>query len=510
MIRRDFLASLGATAGSLSLAGCQSEPPPTSPTESTTATRPAQTPVQTPRRTNTSTPTGVVRRYGVEFDEVLDVVDDLGADPTGAEPIDELIDRYYRGGTLLEFPPGSYLVESTHTLDEGVDRWGMVGLGESHRDVEFVFPPGNRTARDPDNHYVLNVRSGRDHVLANLTMQQTTDRTTGVGLIFVLDDGLHIEDLEFAGYNPVSGRNPGACIIPIIDDARGVGTIRNFVCTGGGVEDTYPARKVGILCGTSHLGELRLVGHDIRNMGSNAHYTSHHRGCVRTEDCYFENNDNTNIRISGGLFGGHPTKDSWVRNCRVLVDTDNADHLRQGEAYEFVRGIKCDYGSDVVVEDTYVQYRSAPAAPYCIGVQFNHGLATFRNVGVHSDVAGIGPLFEAQPNGEPVLLERVSFTGTARAFYDTSAGVVFRGRDACVIRNSCIRLTGGRQNGLSFRDSDGCRVENVSIDVPGEPIVVEDAAPDVSRVTESGVCVSVPEGLWTGVTRRSPGGSIGL
>lgn len=72
------------------------------------------------------------------------MVEDIGADPTGSEPIDQIINEYYRSGTVLQFPPGSYLVERSHHLNNGknVKRWGMVGTGDSRNDVQFVFPVG--------------------------------------------------------------------------------------------------------------------------------------------------------------------------------------------------------------------------------------------------------------------------------------------------------------------------------------------------------------------------------
>lgn len=504
MNRRRFLASIGAASASTLLAGCPSmsddhpsntntarniEGMPGNTTHSARAgDRQGNGSQSGPSTRPTQPPKSDTVRYGIEFDRVIDVVDDLGADPTGTEPVDDIIDEHYEDGVLLEFPPGSFLVERTHSFDENVNGWGMVGTGSSLRDVEFVFPKGNNTATDPDNHYVLNVQSGRNHVVANMVMQQTRDRVTGVGFIIVISDGLHVENLEFAGYNPVSGRNPGTCLIPDVTDIRGTGVVKNFICTGGGVEDTYPARKVGILCGPFHVGELKLLGHDIRNMGSHPHYTSNHRGCIRTENCYFENNDNTNIRISGGLNGGHPKKESWVRNCTILVDTDDADHLPEGERYEFVRGIKCDYGQDVLIADTDVVFKSAPASPYCIGVQHNHGKATLKNVRIHSAINGIGPLFEAQGNKGPVVLENVNFTGTASEFYDTEAGISVRGRNNSVIRNCCINLRGGDQNGISIRNAEGCRIEDVAIAVPGEDIVTNNARPVVSGVHDDAEC----------------------
>jgi len=503
MNRRQFLAALSAGATGGALSGCSSplgsgaSTPgvPTARDGTAAASGSASSESvntgtqQTTARTATSEP--APSYYGVEFDRAIDVVADLGADPTGSDPIDDIIDEHYRDGTVLEFPPGSYLVERSHHFNSGenVDRWGMVGTGASRRDVQFVFPKGNETANPTDRHYVLNVQSGTDHVLADMTMQQTPDTVTGVGMILALSDGLHVENFEFAGFNPVGQYAPGSCIIAGLRDVSGVGTIKHFVATGGGVMDTYPHRRNAILCGAFHRGELRLLDHDIRNMGSNAHYTSNHRGCVRTEGCYFENNDNANIRISGGQSGGHPTKDSWAKDCTVVVDIDAAKDPPDGESYEFIRGIKCDYGEDALVEDTDVIYKSAPAAPFCVGVLHNHGKATFRNVRVRSDVDGIGPLFEGQPNGAPVVLENVRLTGTAGEFSRGRAALSLRQRDESIVRDSCVKLTGGNQNGIWFQGSEGCQIQNVSIDVPGEQILTDGAEPTLDAISDDGPCV---------------------
>lgn len=510
MNRRQFLASIGVATTGSALSGCSSLPgdgssdpqtdqnsPPEDDTDRSGSGPPTSSLTATGTRTSSRTATPATDRthYSVEFDRAIDVVENLDADPTGTEPIDPIIEEFYESGTVLEFPPGSYLVERSHHFnnDENVERWGMVGTGDSRSDVEFVFPEGNETAQNSGNHYVLNIQTGRDHVIADMTMQQTRDRTTGVGMILVLSDGLHIENLEFAGFNPLAEHSPGSCILTAITGLRGVGTIRNFVCTGGGVQGTYPHRKVGLLCGSFHVGELRLTGHNIQNMGSNAHYASNHRGCVRIEDCLYRNNDNSNIRVSGGQAGGHPTKDSWAKNCTVVVDIDNADHLPEGESYEFIRGVKCDFGEDVLVEDTDVIYKSAPAAPYCVGVQHNHGKATFRNLRVRSDVDGIGPLFEGQPGDDPVVLENASFTGTASNFHRGRAAVSVRERNETVIRDSCLALTGENQNGIWLQNSEGCQIENVSIDVPGKQIVTENSEPAVTNISNSGTCQAASE-----------------
>jgi hypothetical protein len=44
---------------------------------------------------------------GFQFDRVVNMRE-AGADPTGGEPIDPIVDCYTESGTLLFFPPGEY------------------------------------------------------------------------------------------------------------------------------------------------------------------------------------------------------------------------------------------------------------------------------------------------------------------------------------------------------------------------------------------------------------------
>ncbi|MFB6130927.1 MAG: hypothetical protein ABEJ28_08915, partial [Salinigranum sp.] len=234
-------------------------------------------------------------RHGIRFDRVDRAVEDLGMDPTGTVPIDDALDRAHRDGTLVVFPPGRYLATSEHRWHGDVSAFGMLGLGNSHRDVQFVFPPGNAGARAPANYRFLYVTGGRDHLLENVTIQQTPDETTGVGMYFKQEDGLHVEDVELAGFNPSWSHDPGFGIIAAITDRTGVGVIRRFTCTGGGVVEEYPKRKTPIGSFDRHRGELRILEPHIEEAGEHSMYVSRTLGCVRVEDGLFVNNDNSNL-----------------------------------------------------------------------------------------------------------------------------------------------------------------------------------------------------------------------
>jgi len=439
-----------------------------------------------------------VDRYGVSFDTVLDAVDDLGMDPTGSSPIDDALDKAYGDGVLIEFPAGEYLIEWTHYFDEGVNRFGMVGTGDSPEAVTFTFPEGDtKAARHRDynenqfgwvDHPYLEmfmVVEGADHVLANFSVQQ--DEVTGSRITVTIDDGLHIEDVQFLGFNPTIDHAPGVNIRPNISSRNGTGVVRNFVCTGGGVEDVYPHRKVGTLTGQAHYGELKFEEFHVENMGSHPIYASNSNGCIRVENSVFKNNDNTNIRISGR----HPDKQSWVKNCTVVVDIDNAKHLPDGEAYQGARGIRSDYGDDVLIENVDMSILSGPPAAYGIGIQHNQGDAgsdarstVIRDSRVRCDVDGYIPI-EGQPNDGHLEIDTVSVTGSGDYRYD--AGIVVRKRPA-TITNSCVQVDGSGMDGVYLKDVDDCSISDTNINVDGKATVFDNASVTTNNITYSDSC----------------------
>lgn len=76
-----------------------------------------------------------VTRHGIDFDRVVNAVDDLGMDPTGDDPIDDRLARS-NDGDLLQFPRGTYRFgagPNDSSLDE--ETRGFEGIDD---DVTFV------------------------------------------------------------------------------------------------------------------------------------------------------------------------------------------------------------------------------------------------------------------------------------------------------------------------------------------------------------------------------------
>ena len=415
---------------------------------------------------------GVVSRRGITFDRVVNAVEDLGMDPKGEVPIDDALDKAYRDGTLILFPPGEYLAAESHNWDDNVARFGMFGLGESRGDVEFVFPPGNVEAENPANYWFLRVQSGRDHLLENVTIQQTRDEETGVGMFFNQEDGLRVVDVELAGFNPAWSHDPGFGLIAAITKRDGVGIVRRFTCVGGGVIETYPKRKTPIGSFENHRGELRILEPHIEESGSHSVYVSRTNGCVRIEDGLFKNNDNTNLRMSGG---NHPSKRSWVKNCEIVIDIESAEHLPSGEQYQGCRGIWIESAgedrggyTDLLVENLSAAARTNASPLPLMLIDHSHGAVTVRNSVLRSSVNGVAPVLARSPKRKEVREPyAVTFDGVdvrTKANYTTTGyAVALHGRQNSTLRNLTVTNERRTVSGILVSDSGNSSVVGADV-----------------------------------------------
>ena len=479
MNRRRFLQRTGAAVGLGALAGCTYLDNTSPETEQHTGTG-SPTP-GSGQHTGTGSPTPTMdleapfSRYEITFQRVLHAVDDLGMDPTGKEPIDAKLDEAYGDNTLVAFPPGTYHVTDQHTWKQNTVGFGIMGLGQRKQDVQFTFPKGNRGAPDPANYWFLRVENGRDHLLENVTIQQTDDTVTGVGMVFYQEDGLEIHDVELGGFNPTYSHDPGFGIIAAMTTRAGVGSITGFTCTDGGVIGLYPKRKIPIASYQNHVGELRIFGAHIANAGEHSMYVSRTPGCVRVRDGLFVNNDNSNLRMSGG---GHPNKRSWAKNCRIVIDTENAKHLPKGEKYQGARGIWVESGgefqyghNDLLLENISVEaYTNARPAVLLLH-EHSHGSLTVRNCSFESEVEGATVIDSRFPFTKwvkrpyDIELEDVSVSTTANK---TVSGYAVRidSRPDSLVRNVDIDLGTRYVSGLLVEKSNGTQILNTTISQP--------------------------------------------
>ncbi|TKX54897.1 right-handed parallel beta-helix repeat-containing protein [Halorubrum sp. SP3] len=276
-------------------------------------------------------------RHGIEFDRVLDAVDDLGLDPSGNDPVDDRLEDALSDGTLVRFPQGEYLLLGEVVID--ADRVGVLGDG----DARFVLPAGY-------TRLLFNYDPVPDDVLIeNVDVDVRPDDTT-TGIRLRCRNHFHIQDVEFLGRgtSESDGGTPSAFALAV-NDEDGRGVLRDAVAKKGSRIDGYKEGngRIGVWVGWSNKGTVRIEGCDFREFGNNGVYGSRTPGNVEIVDCYFLNNNATSARISGA--------GSYVENCTIEIDLSRYTGGAVDASDEF--------NTRAVVVEQGVQREGAPPLP---------------------------------------------------------------------------------------------------------------------------------------------------
>ena len=430
---------------------------------------------------------------GISFNRVVNAVDDLGMDPNGNSSIDSKLSSAMRSNTLIEFPPGEYLVTEQH-VDSGLSNFGIRGTGDSPSDAKFVFPSGNN---GNDNYVMLKLTGANGLLLENFELHQTSDKRTGASFILYVEDKLEMHGVTWQGWNPVAAYAKGTCCYPSITSGSGVGHITNIKIRGGGVADDYPNRRMGFLMQGNHRGELVFKNLDIRELGSSALRGTKCPGAVKIEDSHFENNDNGSIRIGGGSDG-----QSYAKRCTVLVDGSRVKHPVSGAGYKNMDGIRMDSSgggwSNALIEDCELIYREFPdginrsRAAISRPSFGDHAGFKVRNCNIQIDVPNCPAVKASSPGGESsgpydVVLENVHITGK-QSSNPTDAVVHIEDSDGSRVEKCCINFPNGGLNGVSIEGSNGCAVRDSDIVVGGRATSFSGASVDTANLTSDGAC----------------------
>lgn len=429
------------------------------------------TSTRTPSGTTPGTPTGTrTEPRGTEtgdlterFGTIVDMVEGRGVDPTGNEPIDEALQAAAGDDTLLRFPPGTYLVTQMLVLSN-VRNFGIVGTGASRRDVQFVHPK-----RFADR--FLNVRSGRDVLVRNFTVNQTADEVTNSGVVVLNDDGIIVEDFEVAGFTP-SGDQGSVNLIVQVTSSSGAGTVRRFTSTGGGKVGVYPASYPGFFSGPQHAGTLRLIDFHLERCGSNGLYASRTEGTVEVMGGLFKNNDVAQVRLCG--------EGSFIRGARIVVDTDDVEKARG--TYEGVRGIWWESGQQEktggYVENCDLVCRTANGRRALLQVDGTAGAMTVRDSRFRVDADNYFAIFTRPPGtsnmgGKPskpwgIAVDNVRIRGSSAE----GTAVRMKGRPGSTFVDTEVLQRGAGQDGIQLSKSGGTRLVRSNVVADRYPVMV--------------------------------------
>lgn len=491
------------------------------------------------RAASTDPPAQSPRNYrqSFSFDQVFDAVDDLGMDPSGTDPIDDTLARTLESGTLVEFPPGEYLTTERHTVED-LRRWGIRGTGSNRQKVRIKPQRGA-------GHFFLNVRSGRDILVENLTFDVRDSRHEWLTNIFKLAGGLRLNDVEYAGFyaSDITGRraqadtNISGPLHVHVTDPDGHSIVDTLVRRGPTHHADYPGGHSCLFVGPAQtVGTLTLKNCHVENMSSHGMYASRTRGRIRVENCTFKNNNGAGIRISGPK--------SYVRDSTIVVDRSDLVSGTLGDPFNSVTsGVWFESGYRTrpggTLERCLVTLPDAPDRTRGIEVDGSVGRTTIKDTRVHTGPGNLRPLDINEPGpdgarvstqgGTPanprVTIRNATVTGRSSGdeavvdvdgregtrienctidFAGDQDGIAFKGADKFVIDGTTIDLT---NDGVGVRANDSLEgtLANTTVSVPVFPVVVETTdTPTACPVTVDSR-VTLNSSLWLGV-RRAPSG----
>jgi hypothetical protein len=421
--------------------------------------------------------------FDIDFDRVVNAVDDLGMDPNGNDPVDSAFESAYESGTLIEFPPGEYRITEAHVSE--AERFGIRGLGNSRRDVQFK-PPAGESVR------WIQARGGGPHLMENVSFHERYDDTTGVAHVLRTTGGSVVRNVEWLGRTPDDNDHYGYSLTFDVTDTDGVSLCENIVAGLDAAAKTvsYPDGVQFLRSAGSHDGELIIRNPTIHRRNSSAIRKTHGSGVYTLEGGEFYNNQNANIRFGAG---DHPSKESTATGTRVIVDGNS---VQTGDA---VRVDCTKHGhTGATFRDLVIEWDEAGGRGVIAVPDFGeHGRAEFYNCVIRNDGSLPTVLAEETPvDDDAIIVENCSFTGSG-------GGIRAENRSGSVIRDSCVDLPNGSISGF-----DTSNVSESSCRSPSESGTIDDGSDLGNTLTVRGTGVETQFTFTVSGTVEERNGSL--
>lgn len=413
-------------------------------------------------------------RHGISFDNVVNLVDDFGADPTGSEPVDSAVENAAAADTLVMVPDGEYRFSGEVLVSPA----GNVGfLAEDGASPRFVAPAGH-------NDHLLNVYHLPRALFEGIDIDIREADTTA-GLRFDIEDQVHVEDVEFLG----RGTHPDSRVTNALDvavtNATGTGTIRNVRALKGSAIGHYKSGdgRVGVFVGRANVGTVRIEDCHLEEFGNNGLYCSRTTGAVEVVGGTYRNNNVSGVRIGGSA--------SYVDGAVVEVDLGSytGPTTRMDKAYN-TRCIVLEQNNvtktpGATIRDADLRIASADNSQAAVHFWGWTGetAGVISNTRIQVDEGGVPAVYAEDSQ---LTMDGVSLTGSA---IDRRA-MVIEGTAASgsAVTNSCIEQTGDNRDGCLVRDATDCTVSDSNINVTGQEIVTENATVSTSNLTSTDSC----------------------
>ncbi len=434
--RRQVLGVLAA-GGTIALAGCPSD-------QGDGSSKP-------PVDGDISAVSGVTERArpaNSAYDTVVDVTEE-GGDPTGEEPVTDLVTELAGDNTLIKFPEGTYRLGALWLSE--LDQFGLRGVGESRPRLVPAGPAERLGAT-----WLKFVDVGAFE-FEWFTFDFGEEGYGGRFHLAGQDDFLVRKVAVDGQYPPGVG---GFRVEVLDEDSTGV--VGDIVARDGAPAH---AGSTGIWVGYGHAGDLYVMNCKLENFPDNGLYASAPGwegsrptgdGAVHVRGGVYKNNNISNVRLGSTA--------STAKNVRVVA----ADVPPYGDALN-VRGIHLRTGGDHLIENCDIELQENAGAGFGgVVVHGNAGSVTVRDTRIQvdrDDVPAINVLRPTERLPGPTV-ENVTIEGSAAA----GNTVVVRNRRETTIEECDIVQSGPERDGLVLDDVDGT-LSSSHISVTGDPIV---------------------------------------
>lgn len=448
--RRAYLRAAVGTATAVGLAGCGSDGDTTE----------SPTPTRAKRRTTPERRPGP-SAYADRFDTVVNVAR-AGADRSGQEPINSVLDDHVADDTLLYFPPGEYRLARWQFGD--VSNLGLLG------------PEATLVPEDDERSYWFIGDRFRRLLFEGFTIDNSAEGAAPIVLLVAAGGKSVVRDVTVSGYRDAHPRNGFELAVR---DADAELLLENVRMTDGSFDGA------AIYAFPNSPGTLTFKNCRVANW-SEGLYASAHPGPLYVLGGDYANNGIDQVRVGGGTAG------AVVRGVTVRVD----DPEEPVERKPNMRGIWLEEGTDALVENCDVRMTDLTgtysSGGIVVGQQF--GAATIRNTRIRTDVDVYAvqirsPVDRFDGRTMPSMNRLPSDWRVdcqdLRVFGAAARGAVVQAvdRNDCTFDRLCIQQTNGRRDGIGLTGSDNCAVRNSTINVGGRPIVLKNATASMRDVS---------------------------
>lgn len=406
---------------------------------------------------------------------VYHAVDDLGADPTGTEPIDDLVP--VEDDTIVVFPDGRFSTgPHVYTGEHAV---GYYGWTAEQGSSPTLVPRAPAT----DGSGAWFHQDGGPYLLDGLTFDF---REPGRGGSIALDasrGGCLCRDVWVRG----SQAEPTSAVLRVgTRDPDADCLVENVVAAEGMEADNQAC--MGIFVPRSHAGTLYIRGCRVERFNNNGLYASGPgdelagNGIVHVSGGSFRNNNIANVRL--GSAG------SSIRG--TTIEVDRPTDFGAGRIPSNARGIWLRNADRMIVEDVSVRFSGGRASGAIVESQ-GAGRSLVRDTRVTVDDADVvAPVLRrASGSSRGSIYRNLRIDGGVDNGHLLSRGtaVLIERADGSRFRGCCIEQTASERDGIVIVDSAGSTVADSTIDVTGRPTVAANADVRTWNLAYDGDCL---------------------